>query len=381
MSQIRNINAVRIRWCANQIGLAQEDLSRELRIADSTFSRLFEGGGGLSFDQLRRLADFFCRSVFFFLEEGEIKEDEADSPQFRTLTNQNADVSPKIRRIIKQTEEQRSRYLMLLDALGENDPAFAPPDLCRSNPEEAARVAREWLGITDQNTFDEYRKAIEAAGVLVFRSNGFKGRWQIPRESKILGFSIYERVCPVIFVRKQPAVARQMFTLAHELGHLLLHGASSIDDEIDLEAVEGQEQEANKFAGAFLVPQNALDLVDTNMKPDDPSDFEDWVSSVRSDTGASTEVVLLRLLMFNRLSLDDYRAYRDWKSDQTVEPPPGGSRAYRYREPRHLFGDVFVKTVLDAINAKKIPITKASKYLDNLKLTDIHKLEEFYAGF
>ena len=52
---------------------------------------------------------------------------------------------------------------------------------------------------------------------------------------------------------------------------------------------------------------------------------------------------------------------------------------YRYREPRNIFGDGFVKTVLDAYNARRIPATRASKYLDKLKLSDLHKLEGFYA--
>ena len=45
-----------------------------------------------------------------------------------------------------------------------------------------------------------------------------------------------------------------------------------------------------------------------------------------------------------------------------------------------MFGDPFVKTVLDALHAKKITLARASTYLDNLKVSDVHKLESRYAG-
>ena len=54
---------------------------------------------------------------------------------------------------------------------------------------------------------------------------------------------------------------------------------------------------------------------------------------------------------------------------------------YRYREPKHVFGDTFVRTVLDALNARHITIAKASSYLDSLKIKDLHQLEDLYAGF
>ena len=53
---------------------------------------------------------------------------------------------------------------------------------------------------------------------------------------------------------------------------------------------------------------------------------------------------------------------------------------YRYREPKHVFGDTFVRTVLDALNARHITLAKASSYLDSLKIKDLHQLENFYAG-
>jgi len=105
---------------------------------------------------------------------------------------------------------------------------FNPPNLEGLSVEQAANAARQWLGLADTNDFESYREAIEAKGVLVFRSNGYNGKWQIAKENPILGFALYDEVCPVIVVKKQPWETQQCFTLMHELGHILLHKASSL---------------------------------------------------------------------------------------------------------------------------------------------------------
>jgi hypothetical protein len=81
-----------------------------------------------------------------------------------------------------------------------------------------------------------------------------------------------------------------------------------------------------------------------------------------------------------RLPSEAYAAYRRWSQQQVIPEKEGGSREYRNREPRHIFGDGYVRTVLEAMNARRITLAKASSYLDNLKISDLHKLERFYAG-
>jgi hypothetical protein len=89
---------------------------------------------------------------------------------------------------------------------------------------------------------------------------------------------------------------------------------------------------------------------------------------------------LRRLLDAGRLPQSQYAAYRQWRAQLAVTPEDGGTRMYRHREPKHVFGDTFVRTVLDALNARHITLAKASSYLDSLKIKDLHQLERHYAG-
>ena len=381
VERIQSIKPERILWCCTDHGITPGDLANELDISPSTIEKVLSGEIGLTFNQLRKMAEYFGRGVLFFLEEGPINEAQVHTPQFRTLSNQKLELSAKIKALIERVEKQREVYLSLREDLDDTDrPRFSPPDLSRKKPGEAAHAVRQWLRLGARNTFDTYRKAVEAQGVLVFRSNGYNGKWQIAKESPILGFTLYDPNCPVIVVKKQPGEARQTFTLMHELGHLLLHKASAIDDEHDFESHQGREREANAFAGHLLVPDDFLASIRDEERPDDVSRYDEWLSGPCKDWGVSAEVILRRLLDAGRLTQSRYADYRLWRGQLIVPSTEEKVSRYRHREPKHIFGDTFVRTVLDALNARQITLTKASSYLDSLKIKDLHKLERHYAG-
>ncbi|MBI3902570.1 MAG: ImmA/IrrE family metallo-endopeptidase [Nitrosomonadales bacterium] len=381
MERIQSINPDRIEWCCADLGITPGELAAETGIAVATMEHVMAGKDGMTFNQLRKVADHCGRGVLFFLEDGPVDEMQVHSPQFRTLANQKPELSAKLKALIERVEKQREVYLSLREDLDDAArPRFSPPVLPNGDLQEAARIARQWLGLKEQNNFGSYREALESRGVLVFRSNGYNGKWQIAKENPIIGFSLYDAACPVIVVKKQDSETRQSFTLMHELGHLLLHKTSSIDDERDLQSHRGHEREANAFAGYLLVPDAFLVSISDADRPGNVSEYDYWLERQRKAWGVSGEMILRRLLDTGRLPQGQYEAYRQWIAQLPVIQKSGGSREHRNREPRHIFGDTFVRTVLDSLYARHITLAKASGYLDNLKIKDLHQLERYYAG-
>lgn len=339
------------------------------------------GEPALTFNQLSKLAAFFGRGVLFFLEDEPVDETRVHTPQFRTLANQKPGLSSTLKALIERVERQRDIFVNLRHELGEDQyPRFNPPELPDGDIPSAARLTREWLGLVDQNDFDTYRAAIESQGILIFRSNGYNGKWQIPKVSPIIGFSLYDEICPVIVIKKLDSERRQSFTLMHELGHLLLHKTSFIDDQDDFSSHELFEREANAFAGHLLVPDRFLSMISDDDRPGNVAEYERWLHSQTSAWGVSAEVVLRRLLDVGRLGQNQYQAYREWRAQPVEAKEQGGTRLYRHREPVHVFGFPFVNTVLDSLHTRQITLAKASDYLDGLKVSDIHKLEHHLAG-
>jgi len=381
MERIQSINQTRVRWCCEERGVTPKEIADAVNIPEATFDRMMAGENILTFHQLQHVAQFFNRGVLFFLEEGPVNEDQIHSIQFRTITNQSPSLDAKTKALIERVEQQRAVYVGLREDMGEtNQGLFTPPALPNNNPKTVAEIARDWLKISGQASFESYRQAVESCGILVFRTNGYNGEWQIDKENPVIGFSLFDRDCPVIVVKKQTYESRQTFTLMHELGHILMHHSSFVDQEDDLESGKGNEHEANAFAGYLLVPDSFLATIDDRQKPTDAARYDEWLKAFRKLLGVSTEVILRRLLDAHRLSSSEYTAYRQWISQRPISHTEGGTRMYRYREPKHIFGEPYVRIVLDALSAKQISLAKASTYLDNLKIKDLHQLEHHIAG-
>ena len=383
MDRIQTVNRGRIEWCCAEQGIAPDALAAVMDMSTDRWTAFWSDGAGLTFNQLRKLAEHFGRGVLFFLEPDPAVPEQVHTPQFRTLAKQKPELSHRLRLLIERVERQRALFLSLHDDL--DDAIWSPfqaPDLPMGNVAAAAKLARQWLGIGEgKNDFESYRKAVEANGILVFRTNGYNGPWQIAKESPVAGFALYDDQCPVIVVKKMASDAPQAFTLMHELAHVLLHRTSWIDDEADLRATHGREREANLFAGLVLVPDQFLASISDAKRPTDVAAFNEWLRPQRKDWGVSTEVILRRLLAAGRLPQATYQAYRAWslEAGQNTKEE-GGTRMYRHREPKHILGDRFVRTVLNSLSARRITLSKASSYLDSLKITDVHELERHYAG-
>ncbi|SFC33225.1 Zn-dependent peptidase ImmA, M78 family [Marinospirillum celere] len=107
--------------------------------------------------------------------------------------------------------------------------------------EAVANTVREaWeLGL---NPIPDMIDMLESRGILVIVTS-------IEVNQKLDGLAASVNGTPVIVVSKHWPGDRQRFTLAHELGHLLLHGR--LDESID------EEKACNRFAGAFLLPQKS----------------------------------------------------------------------------------------------------------------------------
>jgi Zn-dependent peptidase ImmA (M78 family) len=104
----------------------------------------------------------------------------------------------------------------------------------------ANMVRKAWkLG---ENPIPDLMDTLEAHGILVLLTSTHKGE-------KFDGLSAWANNVPVIVVGADWPGDRQRFTLAHELGHLLLKDRLVV--ELD------EEKAADHFAGAFLVPASA----------------------------------------------------------------------------------------------------------------------------
>lgn len=377
---ISNINPGIIRWCCNEVSISLEELAASLKIKQPKLEQ-----GELSFNQLEKVADYFGYGRLFFLNPDVPQKEQVHSVAFRSLANQGIKFDRNIKQIVEQVESHRDLYLSLLEDLKETH-ELQLPQLAGAIPDKAKAV-RRWLGldIRQPDSFDAYRKLMEDKGILVFRSMGYNGKWKVTNDS-LVGFSIYHDTAPVVFLTKT-SPQRQTFTLFHELGHLLLHKGALIDNEDNLRHDHSvlQEREANEFAAACLIPEELIQSGLLENKT--PKDYDEALRPLAKRLGISVEVIVVELVkrrFIPRQNYNDYvRVKRDaYRMDSENDPNAETRvipRSYRHKEPVHIFGRPYVATILDALHGNQITLSKASDYLDRLKINDIKKIEDWCA--
>jgi Zn-dependent peptidase ImmA (M78 family) len=116
-------------------------------------------------------------------------------------------------------------------------PTFDPVD---TSPKEAALMTRaQWRMPT--GPVRRMVRWLESAGCVVFEEDF--------GTSRVDGLSQWIDDHPVLLINSAIPTDRKRLTLAHELGHLILHNGLASDDP---------EREANEFAAEFLMPAHVI---------------------------------------------------------------------------------------------------------------------------
>ena len=121
-------------------------------------------------------------------------------------------------------------------------------------------------------------------------------------ENADLGFMLKKDNDIVIFTNSCSRLSREIFTLAHEIGHTILHvndANSFIDDSITINgrSTDEKEQEANYFAACLLMPSDDvrrfIDLEIQNFQESGLSTMD--IARIMSEFNVSFEMALNRL--------------------------------------------------------------------------------------
>ena len=217
---VNGINLDTLRQCREQIGMGVEDVKKKVARIDK-----FESGAAKpTFKQIADLSELYLVPQWVFLSAELPEEYKLDSnPAFRTLARNSQFAHYSIRRLLAKVE--RLRELIIDFRIDQNEPVpnFQPPRVEEvSNMAEVANIVREWLGCSESNKydFDEWREIIESKDVFVFLTSKLSS-WSKVEVDLFRGMAIYKEILPIIIINDSDTYKAQIFTLFHELGHLL----------------------------------------------------------------------------------------------------------------------------------------------------------------
>ncbi|MCL2360060.1 MAG: ImmA/IrrE family metallo-endopeptidase [Candidatus Bathyarchaeota archaeon] len=187
------------------------------------------------------------------------------------------------------------------------------------NPDEntlsIAKKIREYLGVTspfpnkssyEDNAFKLFRRLFENKGLMVAQLSNVE-------MSEIRGLSIYNEDIPIIAVNSKDSDRAKVFTLFHELAHLLRRSSSLCLIDVE-EQSNIEEQFCNKIAAEILLPEDLLRDLISDMDKKAVGWNISALSRVADKFAVSCEVVLRRLHDLNEITPETYKGrYREIK--------------------------------------------------------------------
>lgn len=192
---------------------------------------------------------------------------------------------------------------------GFTQPKHLPKIATLDDIEAAAWALRqEW--IIGADAIRDLIGLLEARGILVITTDS-------EHADKIDGLQARIEGVPVIVVSTVWPGCRQRFTLAHELGHLILHDR--------LPEGMNEEQACNRFAGAFLFPKDSV--LNSLGKERHSMNWKE-LYLLKHEFGLSMQAILYRCKDLNIISADLHRKLsiefnkQGWRSKEPGEPYP-----------------------------------------------------------
>lgn len=290
--------------------MTQAGLAERLGVAQGTVSKVEAGVLGVTAAELQGLSITLDYPQEFFRLERRI-EGPSSAELYHNRKRQKASVG--LLQAIYATAAVREIHLEALlrswPASDEDFPSF-PIDEFNYTPPKIARTVRA-IWRLPSGPVSNVTEAVESAGAIVLVCD-FGTRL-------IDGFSRYRKnLPPFIFTNESLQPDRWRWTLAHELGHIVMHTAADPYPEM--------EADANAFASEFLTPAQEIKPQLANISFDKLSGLKrHWKVSMQALLMRAHELELIssrqRRYMFMQLSKAGYRMREPEVLDPPEEPP------------------------------------------------------------
>jgi Zn-dependent peptidase ImmA (M78 family)/transcriptional regulator with XRE-family HTH domain len=245
-----------LEWAMEQSAVTEQDVAARCKVDLETVREWLSGEDSPSKTQFNGLVALLKRpSAFFFLAKPPAQA--AVTAEFRHPPGETAGrrLLPEEARAVRRARRFQKVSEWVITRSGSAAPIL-PIATAEDPPEAVADTVRRFFDWTPEDQFNAkdvstaakaLRARLESFGLLVLHLplsvNGCRG------------FSLYNRFAPLIAVNTAYNDAARLFSVGHELGHLILQNESICSNRSSYKL----ETWCDSFAAAFLMPRNAVD--------------------------------------------------------------------------------------------------------------------------
>ncbi len=270
-----NFNGERLKKARTYRGITVAELAERINCQRQTVS-MYENNKSnpIDDDVIKRIAKELAFPVKFFLENG--TQIITGSTYFRALLTTNKKYRAEQ---VQKMEFLAEIYSFLQEYI--EFPILILPNCTNKTPEEAALLLREAWGL-GLKPIENIIYEVEQRGILVTTFSTSTD--DIDAFSQMV--TITEKPFYMIgYSNNKTSAARIHFDIAHELGHICLHEWSEDIEALEKQDFKKREEEAHRFASAFLLPKETykIDAIRTPLRiPDYTQLKRKWKVSIQA---------------------------------------------------------------------------------------------------
>jgi Zn-dependent peptidase ImmA (M78 family) len=386
---VAGINHEIIRWAREKAGYSLEEVAQAFKKDVELIQAWESGDAAPTYTQLEKLAyQLYKRpTALFFFPSPPPETDPKQS--FRTLPDFEIDkLSHDTRYALRQARAMQIGLAELNNGVNPSQQKiFRDLNVTKSDAERASQVVRSYLGISlddqirwknKEDALENWREIVQDKGVFIFKRSY--------KQKDISGFSLVDPEFPVIYLNNSTAPSRQLFTIFHELGHVILNanGVTKSNDRY-ISSLVGDAKEieifCNKFAAEFLVPSYDLDQ---QMNLHEP--LEQQIKRLADRYNVSREVILRKFLDKNLVSaayyeekarqwIEEYQKYAQLQKEKRKGKPSGDY----YATQAVYLGYKYMTLAFNKYYEGRVSREQLADYL-NVKVKNISQLENAFLG-
>jgi Zn-dependent peptidase ImmA (M78 family) len=288
--------------------------AKKLKLSEEDLKNLEDEKQLISLAKVKRMSNVYKMPLTYFLLR-KAPQDIVLPKDFRIVyESETEEFSPDVMLAIR-----RGRYIQsIINELQEEKIVYDFKQISiNDNPENVAEYFREKIGISleDQKKWRDssmalrvWKDGIEKLGLFILQHSLSK--------DDISAFCLADQTPYVLMLNSAEHVNRRIFSLFHEIGHVLLHMSGICNpDNLSRNSYKYVQIEkfCNQFSAAFLVPVEDFES-NAIVQALRHQDFEDWdqekIYRLSNIYRVSREVIYRRLMSIGILEEKKYKSKR-----------------------------------------------------------------------
>lgn len=374
-----------LQWARSLDRITIEEIALKLKVDVAKVEAWENGTEHPTLPQAKYLAkQYRVPFAYFYLPDTPKNTKRLEKVDYRTFGNWGiVEMSRELRWFLRDIEDRRDTMIELYNDV-EQEPMPFTINLSVDTAEESfATQIRNLLSLNDDIQL-KFRKPevalsyciaqLEARDFLVFQASKIQ-----PDEMR--GLSVAYNTFPIIALNRKDEPSARLFTLFHELVHIMTRTSGICNDmRQDNAQLEQLELFCNKIAGLALVPTDRLQQNKNIPLIQQYGPEDTYVSALARDFAVSREVILHRLWDINLISRGIYFDILGRYSDEYIAKKKR-QKADGFLPPAldtgTQVGKLYTKAVMSAFRADKLSPREASNYLLGLRIKHFSAIERW----